>query len=40
LIDVETRLDASALAQAISKASGGRMRITRSTENLIEVSNL
>jgi len=40
LIDVETRLDASALAQAIAKASGGRMRITRSTENLIEVSNL
>ena len=35
VLDVETRLDNMGLGQEITKATGGRMKLDRSTENLI-----
>jgi hypothetical protein len=35
VIDVETRLDAMGLGQEITKATGGRVKLDRSTENLL-----
>jgi hypothetical protein len=35
VIDVETRLDNMGLGQEITKATGGRMKLDRSTENLL-----
>ena len=35
VIDVETRLDSIALAQEVTKASGNRLAIDRSTENFL-----
>jgi len=34
-LDVETRLDNMGLGQEITKATGGRMKLDRSTENLL-----
>ena len=34
-IDIETRLDNMGLGQEITKATGGRMKLDRSTENLL-----
>jgi hypothetical protein len=35
VIDVETRLDNMGLCQEITKATGGRVKLDRSTENLL-----
>jgi hypothetical protein len=35
VIDVETRLDNIGLDQEITKATGGRVKLDRSTENLL-----
>jgi hypothetical protein len=35
MIDVETRLDNMGLGQEVAKATGGRMKLDRSTENLL-----
>jgi hypothetical protein len=35
MIDVETRLNNMGLGQEITKATGGRMKLDRSTENLL-----
>jgi hypothetical protein len=35
MIDVETRLDNLGLGQEVAKATGGRMKLDRSTENLL-----
>jgi hypothetical protein len=35
VLDVETRLDNMGLGQEITKATGGRMKLDRSTENLL-----
>jgi hypothetical protein len=35
VIDVETRLDNMGLGQEITKATGGRVKLDRSTENLL-----
>jgi hypothetical protein len=35
VIDVETRLDNLGLGQEITKATGGRVKLDRSTENLL-----
>ena len=35
VLDVETRLDNIGLGQEVTKATGGRMKLDRSTENLL-----
>ncbi len=35
VLDVETRLDNMGLGQEVAKATGGRMKLDRSTENLL-----
>jgi hypothetical protein len=35
VLDVETRLDNMGLGQEVTKATGGRMKLDRSTENLL-----